>query len=179
MTRPTDTTAESRTRRWPTVALLLVASTGFVGCRAATPRYLTTWERATSRCHVPTNGYCFGYSPTTWSRYPAECGPHEYVIVEEVTSPAPVIAPAPAEDLAPAVEQEPAMESPPAPDPDPILPPAADEQLFDIPPPPTAPETPDLEIPSREPEPQSSVPARSPSWTAHLVQYVEAVTKFR
>lgn len=71
------------------------------------------------------------------------------------------------------------MESPPAPDPDPIVPPAADEQIFDIPPPPKAPETPDLEIPSRELEPQSSAPARSPSWTAHLAQYVEAVTKVR
>ncbi|MDZ4778818.1 MAG: hypothetical protein SGJ19_01030 [Planctomycetia bacterium] len=158
--------------RWE-CALLVVASIGLSGCRAAPPRYQTTWQRVSAQCHVPTNGYCFGYTPTTWSRYPEECGPHEYVIVEEVTSPTPVVAP-PA-----AVESAPAMESPPAPDPDPIVPPLTDEQIFDIPPPPSAPETPDLEIPSREPEPQSSAPRRLPSWTAHLVQYVEAVTKVR
>jgi hypothetical protein len=173
MTRPIDTTTENRARRWPPVGLLLIASTGFIGCRAAPPRYQTTWERATARCHVPTNGYCFGYSPTTWSRYPAECVPPEYVIVEEVTSPTPAVESPPVEVPAPM------LESPPAPDPDPIVPRDADEQIFDIPPPPTAPETPDLEIPSREPESQSSAPARSTSWTAHLAQYVEAVTTFR
>lgn len=174
MIRPLATAAENNSPRQCCAALLLlVASTYLVGCRAATPRYLTTWERASARCHVPTNGYCFGYTPTTWNRYPEECGPHEYVIAEEVTSPTPVVEPPPA------VEPAPLLESPPAPDPDPIVPPRADEQIFDIPPPPTAPETPDLEIPSRELEPQSSAPARSPSWTAHLVQYVEAVTKIR
>lgn len=58
-----------------------------VGCHAAPPRYQTTWERAASGCYQR-QAYCYGYSPTTWTRFPEHCAAPAYVVVEEVVLPA-------------------------------------------------------------------------------------------
>lgn len=184
MIRPADIrpTSTAIADRWCAV-LIACAVAAVAGCRVAPPRYQTTWERATSRCHLPVVPYCHGYSPTTWSRWPEGCESHDYVVVEEIAQPMP---------------QPPGVEA--TVDPSRLAPPGG--EIFEVPPSPESPAGPGLESPDRQGEPQSSrrraaptrekaaksakqrsKPARRAdepaSWTAHLRRYADEVTQIR
>ncbi len=156
---------------------LRVAALGallLTGCQATPPRYLGTWQRVTSKHYCAAIPYCHGYTPTHWSRWPEECGPHEMVIVEEVPrpmqapeAPGPVVIPPP-----PPVAIPPQAEAPPAPEPDA----------------PPAPTTDDVIVPqSFLRQEMSDSTAQAPTrksahaatWSEHLARYVSEITTMR
>jgi len=145
------------------VALCALGLVVLAGCHAAPPRYQTTWERATSGCYQP-NVYCHGFTPTTWTRWPEGCGPHEYVMVEEVAPPM----------VQPRVEEAPAP------------------KIFEAPTPVPNGDASGIQIPSgagnskAKPRRPSAKPARhrqalskSPSWQTAAQRYFTEVTSLR
>lgn len=172
-------------RRWGFAVLGLAVA--LTGCRAAPPRYQTTWQRITSPCYAPAIPYCHGYTPTHWSRWPEECQQQEYMIVEEVPHPHPAPAPVEPPMVAPPLAPlPPRIDGPPEPVmPDAQVPPS---ELPDVPEsepplivpqsfvPPPAPQ--EVDEPTRQIAPKRS-PKQASTWTSHLQSYFSAVTKVR
>ena len=166
----------AQNRHWG--VFLLGAAAISAGCQATPPRYQSTWQRVTARCYVPVIPYCHGYTPTQWSRWPEECQPTDFVVVEEVprplqAPPAPPVPPLPAAEI---------FDSPSMPDPTDTREPRPPDRLI----------VPQGYLPATEqrgddtlltpPEKQSRGKPRADrdtSWTAHLQRYLSEVTRLR